>query len=103
MIRCLLQVGHIRWHGREHLVGDALLRVSSSSSVLGFSGHYVRMQGDSPSLEARVLVRVSFKDLKGDALFAECLGEGKATKACTNDENVHYGDDCDKKTVSSAI
>ena len=61
------------------------------------------MQGYSPSLEARVLVGVSFKDLVGDTLFAESLGEGKATQACADNENMHNADDYDRKFLKFVV
>lgn len=67
---------------------------------MGFLGHHARMQGYGPSLEARVSVGVSFEDLKGDVLFAEGLGEGKATETCANDKNMHGVDDYDRKVLN---
>ena len=49
------------------------------------------MQGNSPPLKTRVLTGVSFKDLEGNALLSEGLGQRKTAKACSSDEYVHDG------------
>ena len=50
------------------------------------------MQGNSPSLKARVFTRVSFEDLERDTLFSKGLGQRETAEARSNNQDVH-GDD----------
>ena len=55
-------------------------------------GRLIRMQGNSPSLKARVFTRVSFKYLERDALLSKGLGQRKTAEASSNDQDVHDSD-----------
>ena len=49
----------------------------------------LRVYTNRPSLEARVLVDITLKDLERNALFAKALSEAEATDAPSNNEDMH--------------
>ena len=49
----------------------------------------VRVNTNSPSLKARLLVCIALENLEGNALLPETLGEAEATEACSDNEYVH--------------
>ena len=55
-------------------------------------GTIVRMQGNSPSLKARVFTRVSFEDLERDTLFSKGLSQRETAEARSNNQDVHSDD-----------
>ena len=82
MVNRGFHVGHVGRVGRHEGVNNAVYTVASEDgSVFYFlvllprvEGFLIRIQGDGPSLRARIGISIALEYLKRNALFSQALG-----------------------------